>query len=510
MPILYFYITCFTIYFTLLALQCLRRSRKVRDKYTANFYNMCVIVYSHNEKDALEQMVKLLKSQDYPMSCFSVYVILDNCSDDSEVLLNSELNINVFNIKNMGTVGKSQAYSILVEKLSQVSGLNAFVFLDAKYFIRPDFLTDINFYLQKNSVVSTYVEPIITKELGFTEKIRFVYEKYMSGFVEPMRCKLGLSNILNSNAFAIKKKALDKVGYLEVGNIDTELKYTLDLSAKGERVYYTPDLRVYSDYKNFVHPYPNIGKRLEWFCGLIKQFDFREFSHVELICSLIAPNWLTTVFLYLCIAVYAFNTDFMVDFKTVVIQGLILFVAFFAGIIASNIRTKELGYLFLYPFYSLCRLVYNFPPFEWIRCLIKKVTSPSTVEKMMMDVWVTDGKKNFPCKLELISSGGLSSVTFINMNGKKFRTKNEHLRMTDALQELAAKLDEHGLLLKICQCCKYYQPDIDGSTNMVKGFCRYQFSDRVPGDILPTLIWGTCEQFEHSNVINLFDTISKK
>ena len=154
----YLYITCFTVYIALLALQSLKRPKKIRDKYTPKFHNMCVIVYSHNDKETLEQLVKLLKTQDYPASCVSIYVILDNCSDDSEVLLNSELNINVFNIKNMDTVGKTQAYSILVEKLAQVPGLDAFVFLDAKYYIRQDFLTDANFYLQKHAVISTFVD----------------------------------------------------------------------------------------------------------------------------------------------------------------------------------------------------------------------------------------------------------------------------------------------------------------------------------------------------------------
>ncbi len=510
MTILYFYITVFTIYFVLLAVQSLRRIHKVRDKYTARYHNMCVIVYSHNNKDSLEQLVKLLKSQDYPSSCYSVYVILDNCTDDSEVLLGSELSINVFNIKNMDTVGRTQAYSVLVEKLSQVQGLDAFIFLDAKYYVRHDFLTDINFYLQKNAVISAYSEPIITKKLSLAEKIRFVYEKYMTDFVEAMRAKMGLSNIINSNAFAIKKTLLDKIGYIAAGNINTELKYTLDISAKGERVFSTPDLKAYSDFTNCIHKYPDMGKRLELFGTYIKNFDFRRFNHVELISSLIAPNWLTVCLIYALLAYHTFHVYFLVDFKTILIQVVLLVIALFAGMLTAKIKTNEVGYLFLYPGYTLCRLVYNFPLFVWIRAIIKKASEPSAVEKMFVNVWVSDGKKNYPCKLELVSSSGLASVTFINNKGKKYTTKNNHLRMTDALQELSAKLSEHGLVLKICQCCKYFQPNIDGTTNMVKGFCKYNFANRVPGDILQTLIWNTCEQYENLNIVNLFQNIDKK
>ena len=119
------------------------------------------------------------------------------------------------------------------------------------------------------------------------------------------------------------------------------------------------------------------------------------------------------------------------------------------------------------------------------------------------DVIVSDGKKDFPCKIELISDDGLARVRFIN-NGKTYTTKNNHLRMVDALKELSQKLSDYGLFLKICQNCKYFQPTIDGTTNMVKGVCNCQFEGRVAGDIIPTLIWNTCPNFEKQNVVNLF------
>ena len=76
--------------------------------------------------------------------------------------------------------------------------------------------------------------------------------------------------------------------------------------------------------------------------------------------------------------------------------------------------------------------------------------------------------------------------------------------MVDAVRELTTKLADHGLVLKVCQCCKYYQPLVDGSTNMVKGCCKCNFEGRTPGDIIPTLIWNTCPKFEEHNVVNLF------
>ena len=146
---------------------------------------------------------------------------------------------------------------------------------------------------------------------------------------------------------------------------------------------------------------------------------------------------------------------------------------------------------------------YNFPPVRGIRNIIKTTTRKHNIEKMVTNVIVTDGTREFACQLELISDDGLAKVKFIN-KGKVYTTKNNHLRMIDAIKEITSKLADYGLTLKVCQCCKYFQPVVDGSTNMIKGCCNCQFQGRTPGDIIPTLVWNTCPRFEEQNVVNLF------
>ena len=169
----------------------------------------------------------------------------------------------------------------------------------------------------------------------------------------------------------------------------------------------------------------------------------------------------------------------------------------------AGIYAKEYLYLFAYPIYSLCHIIKNFPPIRAIINFVKNRNRKHNIEKMTTSVIVSDGNRDFCCKLELISEDGLAKVKFIN-NKKSYITKNNHLRMVDALKELSSKLNDYGLYMKICQNCKYFQPVIDGTTNMIKGKCNCQFEGRVDGDIIPTLIWNTCQKFEKQNVVNLF------
>ena len=194
---------------------------------------------------------------------------------------------------------------------------------------------------------------------------------------------------------------------------------------------------------------------------------------------------------------------FNVGYYGILITTIVLLLAFCASLLHVGIYSRGYLYLFVYPLYSLGHLIVNFPPVRGVRNFIKNARRKHNIEKMVTDVIVTDGKQDHMCKIELISDDGLAKVRFIN-KGKSYVTKNNHLRMTDALKELSAKLNDYGLSLKICQCCKYFQPLVDGSTNMVQGNCKCPMSGRVEGDIISTLIWNTCPNFEKENVVNLF------
>ena len=181
MSLLYIYITIFTVYFILLALVSMQRTRKIRDKYTPKDANLCVVVYASGVSNTLENLIKQLKSQTYPKQNYTIYAILDKCENVSEVTLQSDLNVNVININNLEPIGKSQAYSIIAEKLQDVRDLDAFVFLNSKNYVDSDFLENVNFYLTKYQVFNPVVNylPEVDK-LTFWQNVQSAYSKYIN------------------------------------------------------------------------------------------------------------------------------------------------------------------------------------------------------------------------------------------------------------------------------------------------------------------------------------------
>ncbi|MCQ2753984.1 MAG: glycosyltransferase family 2 protein [bacterium] len=480
-----------------------RPSKKIRDKYTPKDSNICVVVYATGKVNTLDNLIKQLKNQNYPKQNYTIYAILDKCTDVSDVTLQTETNVNVISVDNMEPIGKSQAYSIIAEKLYEVPNLDAYLFLDAKNYVDIDFLANVNYYLTKSDVFNPMINYLPQEnKLTIWQNMKSMYSRYCDKFIKLSRTKLGLTNIIDTNAFVIKKDILNKIADFNFRDIFSEVNYTLKLAKEGVKVDFIDDLKVYTSIDNFEFRIPSLTKRIALLWNNF--FKVNGILPKEFLLSLAVPNWLTSFIGYVVLLnatiIPIFN---VIDSSFVFITSLILILAFCVSLMAPKFYPNEFLYLALYPAYSIWRMIYNFPPIRGIRNIIKQTTRKHVIETMTTEVIVTDGTREFRCQMEMISDDGLAKVTFIN-NGKKYTTKNNHLRMIDAVRELTTKLKDYGLTLKVCQCCKYFQPVVDGSTNMVKGCCNCQFQGRTPGDIIPTLIWNTCPNYEEQNIIPLF------
>ena len=504
LDILYLFAAAYTLYFLALAIRNLNDTPFLREKRLALYEekdNLAVVIYSHNNKRTLANLVREIKSQDYPISSFKVFVILDNCTDGSQDLFVEENFIRVIDVKGVGTIGKDQAVSTLLEQIRGDDLIDSYVFIDADRSIAPDFLSTVNAALAKSSVISG--ETIIDMtNLGPVDTIKAIYQKYHMNFIRKARSLFGLAAQADSGVFIIKQEIVRQIGDVDFKDINSELKYSLLLSKIGKKCTYNPNIQTIVDSTNYVFRKPRLSFRLGMFKNCISQLFSKNFVFTEHALSLLYPNIWLVVLIYFAVLRHSFNYYFFVDFKIVLLTFLVLIAGFGISLVNAKLTIKEIGLLCLYPVYSLCHIINNLPPVRKIRNKLKGVEDlPEDTEKMVVDVVVAAGAKDLNCKLEFISEKGLCKVRFIFKN-KKFTTSS-HIRMIDALQELKLKLDEYGFILKICSCCSNYTPCVDGSTNMLRGHCTSDYPSPSIKEPKPTLIWNTCTNFTPAKLNNI-------
>ncbi|MBP7211557.1 glycosyltransferase family 2 protein [bacterium] len=508
LDIIYIYVAVFTVYFLALSIRNLKdkklKKQKELEKYEIN-NNFCIIVYSHNDSTTLQNLIKQLRAQNYPPEAYTVYVILDNCTDNSEQIVTSSF-VKPLIIKNQGTIGKDQAISILLEKLSSNAEIyTAYVFLDANRYIEADFLYSINNALIKSPVLCGETVLMCAKP-NLVQQIKITYQKYYNNFLQKARSLAGLAVTLDSNIFVIRQDLMEKIGCIDFRNINSELKYSLLLSKIGCKCYFNPNIKTYIDVDKFNLRIPSITTRLNLFKSCLGSLISTNYTFTEHSLSLLAPNIWLLIICYVYLLSFSYSCSMMISFSGVVLSFALLVFGFAISLMNSKLKSKEYLYLMIYPIYSFFHILRNLPLIRAIRRKFSGDVNDENIQKMDVNIVVSDAKNRcITCSLQLISENGLAKVKLISKKNK-FVT-SEHLRMVDAIKELTSKADEHEFTLKICQCCKYFTPNIDGSTNMVKGFCNGNYPAYSENKPIPTLLWNSCPNFDRCESKSILDKI---
>lgn len=509
--IIYIYLLIYTLYMGVLAIRNLKDNyfsiEKKYSKYDETKNNFAVIIYSHNHKANLEELVYELKMQDYQLANFKVYAVLDNCNDGSEYLFENDKFVHVVNIQDVGTLGKSEAISLLLNKIKDDEETDSYIFMDDIRKIESNFLTLANVAMNKYEAVTGEVN-VNRENLDIVDKIKAVYKKYQANFFKQARSMCGLATMIDSGLFIVRKDVLDNFDDIKIKDVNSELEFSLVLSQTDNKCVYNPNIQSYVYGQDCTFKNPNLSKRFELIKNNFKNLKTTNFSYIEHVCSLLNPNFWLIIASYALLIGFSYNYSFIVKCKTVVFSSLILLAVFGLSLINAKLSPKELCLLALHPLYSICHIIKNFPP---VRYLLKKIgaNTDKDADKLVIDVMVQTKRGDRPCKLEFISTeSGLAKIRFLYKN-KKYTTSS-HLRMIDALQQLKSKMEDYGLRLKICSCCAKFSSQVDGSTNMLKGQCHNDYPSPLLSEPRQTQVWNSCSCFEPAAINSFIEELARE
>lgn len=509
--IIYFYLIVYTVYIFVLSLRNLNDKmfsiEKKYSKYDEYKRNFAVIVYSHNHKDCLAELIEELKMQDYPLAGFKVYAVLDDCNDGSGKLFENDKFVYVMNIQDHGLMGKNKAISMLLDNLKDDKNIDAYIFIDGTRRIGANFLTLANAALNKSDAVTGEIN-VNRTNLDIVDKIKVVHKKYIANFFKQARTLLGLATRIDSGLFIVEKSVIDELNEINFKDINSELAFSLLLAQTGHKCMYNPNIQSYVLGQDCSFKNPRLSFRFRLLAKNFKNIKSFNFAFIEYVCSLLNPNCWTIILAYTLLILYSYHCQFIVKCNVVIFSAILLFAACVIGLINAKLNFKEIILLAMYPIYSLCHIIKNFPPVRFLMKLLGANTDQEA-DKLVINVFVQTKYGDRACKLEFISTeSGLSKIRFLYKN-KKYVT-DSHLRMIDALQQLKSKMEDYGLKLKICSCCKNFKSSVDGSTNMLKGQCSNEFPSPLLNEPRQTLIWNSCSSFEPAENSSYIEELAKE
>jgi len=221
---------------------------KVKDKplIVDKKHKFMAIIPAHNEEAVVGNLVDSLKKLDYPDELYDIYVIADNCTDNTAKIA-KEAGAIVY--ERFDETKKTKGYALqwfLQQKIEENAPYDAFCIFDADNIVDENFLNVMNKKLcQGEDVVQGYKDIKNPSDTWVSAGYAIFYWT-MHRFYHLARYNIGLSPLMNGTGFMVKFDVIKPDGW-DTKTLTEDIEFSLKRIIKGKRLGWAKDAIVYDE-----------------------------------------------------------------------------------------------------------------------------------------------------------------------------------------------------------------------------------------------------------------------
>ena len=204
------------------------------------------IIPAHNEATVVGNLIESLKNQDYPKELYDIYVIADNCTDNTAQIAKTA---GAIVYQRFDETKKTKGYALqwfLDQKIRENAQYDAFCVFDADNIADVNFLKAMNKKLcQGEKVVQGYRDIKNPTDNWITAGYAIFYWT-MNRFYHLARYNIGLSPLLNGTGFMVKFDVIKKDGW-NTNTLTEDIEFSLKNIIEGRRLGWATDAIVYDE-----------------------------------------------------------------------------------------------------------------------------------------------------------------------------------------------------------------------------------------------------------------------
>ncbi|MBR4261693.1 MAG: glycosyltransferase family 2 protein [Clostridia bacterium] len=205
-----------------------------------------MIIPAHNEEKVIKELIESLKNLDYKKDLYDIYVIADNCTDNTAKIA-SETGAIVY--ERFDEKHKTKGYALqwfLQQKIEEDAPYDAFCIFDADNIVDKNFLKAMNKKLnQGEDVVQGYRDIKNPADSWVTAGYAIFYWT-MNRFYHLARYNLGLSPLINGTGFMVKFDVVKPNGW-QTKTLTEDIEFSLKRIIEGKKLGWATDAIVYDE-----------------------------------------------------------------------------------------------------------------------------------------------------------------------------------------------------------------------------------------------------------------------
>lgn len=210
-------------------------------------HRFALVTAAHNEADVIRPHVENLLSLQYPRDMYQVYIIADNCTDETARIARSAGAI-VLERHNLTQRGKGYALEWFFSDFLRTDAgkFDAVCLFDADNLVSSDFLTHMNHELsQGHQCVQAYIDSKNPLDSWVSACYSIAFWSH-SRLYQTSRHRLGLSGYLGGTGMCISVNLLKEHGW-NAYSLTEDLEFTVKVVRAGMRVHWCYEARVYDE-----------------------------------------------------------------------------------------------------------------------------------------------------------------------------------------------------------------------------------------------------------------------
>ena len=241
----------------------------------AKLHRYAAVVAARNESAVIANLIRTLKEQNYPSELLDIYVIADNCTDNT-AQISRQAGAYVYERFNKVQVGKGYALEYLFRHIFEDKGETAydgFFVFDADNIVDRDFVREMNkmFDTGEYTALTSYrnSQNFCANWISAGYALWFLRE---SRFLNRPRTQLGVNCAVSGTGFLVSAQAVREDAGWPYHLLTEDIEFSIACATRGRRIGYCGKAVIYDEQpEKFKQSW---DQRLRWSKGFY-QVDFK-------------------------------------------------------------------------------------------------------------------------------------------------------------------------------------------------------------------------------------------
>jgi len=224
--------------------------RRKRPSYTAKKqHSFAALICARNESPVIGELVQSLKEQHYPKELFDIYVLADNCTDDTADAARRAGAL-VYERNDKTRVGKGFAMDFLIRHIKADRGedaYDAFFVFDADNIVDPEFVAEMNkTYDQGYEAATSYrnSKNFASNWISADYSIWFLRE---ARFMNYPRMLLGNGCAVSGTGFMVSNLLIKENNGWPFHLLTEDIQFSVNCAIAGHKIGYCDNAVVYDE-----------------------------------------------------------------------------------------------------------------------------------------------------------------------------------------------------------------------------------------------------------------------